>query len=316
MTFSYWTLLGAVTPVFAIVAAGFLARRGGMLTAEADRSLLRVSVNLLYPCLIADSILANPALRNAANLLWPPLAGFFAVALGYAVAGATGGLFGLARGKQARTFAYTVGLFNYGYMAIPLAQSLFDRGTVGVLFTFNLGVEVALWLGVGLVLEGAASARDLRKIFNPPVLAILLSLALNACGARDWLPPFLPTTAHMMGATAVPLALLLTGATLCDLLGQAEPRGSLSIAAGACALRLGLLPALFVLLARWLPCPVELKRVLVIQAAMPAAMLPVILVRHSGGDTGTALTVVLVTTIFGLLTIPWWIQAGAVYAAF
>lgn len=312
-TLTYLSLLGAVAPVFVIVAIGFAIRRLGLLTAEADRSLLRLAVNVLVPCLIADSILANAALRQTGNFLLPPLVGLATVSLGYLVGAFGARAMRLAPGKQTRTFAYTVGLYNYGYLAIPLTQSLFDRETVGVLFTHNLGVEIGFWLGASLVLAAASASRNWRSIFNAPVIAILVSLTLNGINAQEWLPPFVLSAARSLGQSAIPLSLLLTGATLRDLLAQIEPRGGLLVAAGASFLRLGLLPLLFLALAKFLPCSVELKRVIVIQAAMPAAMLPVVIVKHYQGDAPTALTVVLVTTLLGLLTIPFWIRTGMVF---
>ena len=79
---NYFTLLGAVAPVFLILAAGYLLRRLNWLTAEADRSLLQVGVNFLYPCLIADTILGNPILAQMGNVVVPPLVGFGTVVLG------------------------------------------------------------------------------------------------------------------------------------------------------------------------------------------------------------------------------------------
>jgi predicted permease len=70
------------------------------------------------------------------------------------------------------------------------------------------------------------------------------------------------------------------------------------------------MPLLFLLLARFLPCSVEFKRVLVLQAAMPSAVLPIVLTKHCGGDPRTALQVVLGTSFAGLLTIPLWIHFG------
>ena len=45
---------------------------------------------------------------------------------------------------------------------------------------------------------------------------------------------------------------------------------------------------LFLVLARYLPCPVELKRVILLQAAMPAAVFPIVIGKVYGGDTATA----------------------------
>ena len=62
----------AIMPIFLIIGAGALVRRIGWLNEEADRSLMAVVVNLLYPALIFSLILGNDALREPANLLLPP----------------------------------------------------------------------------------------------------------------------------------------------------------------------------------------------------------------------------------------------------
>lgn len=312
MTLSYWTLLSAVAPVFVIIIAGFTLRRARWLTAEADASLLRLNINLLYPCLIVDSMLGNPALEKISNLTLAPLAGFLTVCAGYALAFGIAPPLGL-NVKSARTFAFTTGLYNYGYIPIPLVQFAYDRDTLGVLFTHNLGVEISLWTVGVLLLTGASPRQNWRNIFNVPVIAILASVLLNLVHGRNWLPQFSLTTAHLLGQSSVPLALLLTGAVLADQLSAAEPRGGIRVGLAACALRLGLLPVLFLLIAKYLPCSLELKRVITIQAAMPAAMIPIVLTRHYGGDERIALTVVLATTVVGLLTIPFWMRIGLIF---
>jgi predicted permease len=70
------------------------------------------------------------------------------------------------------------------------------------------------------------------------------------------------------------------------------------------------LPVLFLVLARYLPCSLELKRVITIQAAMPAAVFPIIIAKHYGGDPATALRVVLGTSLVGFITIPLWLKFG------
>ncbi len=71
---------------------------------------------------------------------------------------------------------------------------------------------------------------------------------------------------------------------------------------------------LILLVARFLPASVELKQVLVLQAAMPSAVFPIVMSSHYGGDPPTALRVVLGTALLGLLTIPLWIKFGMHFA--
>ncbi len=311
----YLTLLGAVAPVFVVIAAGYGIRRAGWLSAEADASLLRVVVNFLYPCLILDTILGNHALGQSGNILLAPLAGFSTVAIGYAVCYLLAPLFGVRELRQRRTFAFTTGIYNYGYIPLPLIQRLFDGPlgeprNAGVLFIHNVGVEVALWTIGIMILSGASPREAWKRILSAPVLAITAALALNFSGGLRWMPAFLLSAVHSVGAAAIPLGIILTGATFADLARNAgeEPEGATGL--GSCFLRLGLLPLFFLPLARWLPCTPELRHVIIVQAAMPSAVVPVILAKHYGGHAATALRVVLVTSALGIVTIPIWIRLG------
>jgi len=111
---SYWQLLALVAPVFVLFALGALLRRTCRLTAESEAAMLRIYVNLFYPALILKSVLGNAALRDPANLLWPPVAGFVTIVLGFAVGYFVGRALGLHRGAGLRTFAFAVGIYNYG----------------------------------------------------------------------------------------------------------------------------------------------------------------------------------------------------------
>lgn len=306
----YLPLLAAVAPVFIIIAAGWIIRRIGWLNEEADASLLRIIVNLLYPCLILDTILGNPALAKAGNVLLAPVVGFGTVALGYWFSWFAAPIFRVGDERQRRTFAFTTGIYNYGYLALPIAQTRFGAETSGVLFIHNVGVEVALWTVGIMVLSGVAQGAGWRQIVNGPFVAILGAAALHFAGARVWMPGVVMDVAHRLGATAIPLGVLLTGATYADHMRDLSTGSRLSTTVGACVLRLGVLPLFMLALAVWLPCPIELRRVMVIQAAMPCAMVPVILAKHYGGDPAAALRIVLATSALGLLTIPFWLQIG------
>jgi predicted permease len=52
------------------------------------------------------------------------------------------------------------------------------------------------------------------------------------------------------------------------------------------------------------------------QAAMPAAVVTVILSKHYGGDPAVALRIVLLTSALGLVTIPLWLKFGLHFVRF
>jgi predicted permease len=285
-------------------------RRLDWLQAAADASLLKLTINVLIPCLIFDSLLGNQALKHAGNVFLPPLVGFGTVATGIAVAYGCSRWVTANRDSTRRTFAFCTAMYNYGYIPIPLAVSLFDRETVGVLFVHNLGVEVALWVFGLMLLAGAGLRTSGRRLLNAPLLTIAKTLLLNLVLPREQFPTAVLNAAHLVGQCAIPVGMILIGATVADHVAGFRSAGGARVMGLACLLRLGLLPVLFLLVARHLPCSVELKRVMVLQAAMPAAVFPIVMARHYGGDPAAAVQVVLSTSVLGLITIPLWVQLG------
>lgn len=306
----FLTVLGAVLPVFGVAVVGLVLRKLNWLTEEADKSLLRVSVNLLLPCLILDSTLGNPALSQFGNLLLAPLFGFGSVALGIVLALSLRGLHGLKDRSAARTFAVCVGIYNYGYIPLPLTLLLFDKATAGVLFLLMIGVETALWtLGVW-TLTGGRLGQNWRRIINAPLIAIALALVLNAVGLNAYVPAPLLTGVHWLGQCAIPMALMLIGAIVADHLHEFHSHSGWRVIGAAVLLRQVALPIGFLLVAKYLPASMELKRVIVLEAAMPAAVFPIVMARHYAGDPATAMRVVIGTSVVGLVSIPLWIRLG------
>ena len=316
-----WTLYGAVLPVFGLMTAGFALRRLRWLTAEADQSLLRICVSVLLPALIFESVLGNAALRQPANLVLPPLVAVVTVLAGFALAGLAAKFAGFATTGERRTFTLTTGLHNYGYIPLPLCIQLFDPGTVGVLLVHNVGCEVVLWTAGVAVLSGGGGRGGWKRILNAPLLALVAALVLNGVG--QFISPtgaalqgchMMMTGVHWLGQSAIPLALLMIGAIVADHLPEMRGGRFARVVALAVAVRLLAMPVLFVLLARYLPCSIELKRVIIVEGAMSSAVLPIALTKHYGGDPRTALQVVLGTSLAGLATIPLWIRFGGHFA--
>ncbi|MCA1964510.1 MAG: AEC family transporter [Prosthecobacter sp.] len=296
------SILTVVMPVYLTMAAGFVLRKTGLLTAEVDAGAMRLCVALLTPCLILERVVGNEAVMRPLPVLAAAGLGYGLVVLGITVAWFAAPWIGLRLHEGRRTFAVSTGLQNYGFVAIPIVTALFpDKGTLGVLFTFTLGVELACWTaGVGL-LTGLGNA-PWKLALNPPVLTILFSILLNFTGLHTWMPEVAHRTFSMMGACAVPLAVLIIGASIAEIWGQERMRWS--VAALAPLLRLGVIPLAFLAAAWLLPLSLELRRILVIQGAMPSAVFSIMVARHYGGHAPTAVQCVLSTTLVSMVTTP------------
>lgn len=147
-----------------------------------------------------------------------------------------------------------------------------------------------------------------RHFINGPVIAVLGGLLLVFMGWDTLITGPARKGLSQIGVGAVPLAVLIIGCTIVDLVGAEKPTAKIIL--GSALVRLILTPMLFLAAAKFLPIATELRQVLVVQAAMPAAVTPIILARMYGGRTAIAAQVVVFTTGLSLFSLPWIITFG------
>lgn len=201
-----------------------------------------------------------------------------------------------------RTLALTAGVQNYGFLGIPILFALYhDERTQGVFFAFALGIELAFW-SFGVAVLNRFQWSIMRKVINPSVVTLFGCLLFNLTGLADRVPKVMLDTCRWVGAGAIPLAVFCSGALIASVIGTAPFKWKTAFAGAA--LRMILLPLLFVGLAKWLPISLELKRVVVVQSVMPSAFFCIVLARLYDGHVMTAINVVITTSLISLLTLP------------
>lgn len=307
---SYSQLFVVVLPVFLVVGLGVWLRRVNWVTEQAEDSLFALAIKVATPCLIFDSVVSNAALREPANLIGAPLVGFLLTLLGIGVAYTMGRAIGLHVGTGLRTFALTVGIANYGYLPLPIVDALWGPEARGVLLTHNVGVEAAIWTGGVLVISGTSPRQGWKKLLNVPMFSLVLSVAVNLLGLGPYVPAPVLSAIHLVGLSMIPLGLIMTGVSIQPHLGDPGKLFAPRISLGACLVRLLILPVVFFAVAKFVPMSAELKRIIVVQGAMPTAVMPIIIARVYGGQPLTAVQIVLVTTALAVFTIPAWIAVG------
>jgi predicted permease len=203
--------------------------------------------------------------------------------------------------------------------------TLYGPNALAVLFLYNLGTETAFWTVGFARFMGHSPLRDWRRTLTTPVLAIILGVAVNLgtapFGLRlddatlatvPWGWPVQVTldAVHLMGLCSIPVALIVIGATMADFWKEFQNSTHGVVMVLALLVRNLLCPLAMVLLAWALPVSRELKVTIIVQAAMPAGVLPLLLTRHNGGSVPVALQVIFSTSAAAILTLPLWIHFG------
>lgn len=297
----------SVLPVYLLMVAGATMRKLGVVRKEHDAGIMQAVYMIMLPCFMLDKMLGSDVLRNPMTILAGAGLGFTLIVVGIGIGFVIARLFGLERGTGMRTLAITAGTQNFGFTAAPVIEILWGTGTLAMLFVHNTGVELAMWT-VGVMIMSSGSSMHWKKLLNGPVIAVAIGLLLVFTGLDGSITGPARRAMSMMGMGAFPLGIFIIGCTIMDLIGTERP--SIRVISAALLVRLCLAPLAILSAAKFLPIVPELKQVLVVQAAMPAAITPIMLARMYGGRPAVAVQVVVFTTVASLLTVPWIITWG------
>ena len=296
-----------------------VARHRQWFSSEVDRSLASFTSYVLMPCLFFHRIIQDRALTPTLDAWYPAVVGFactgLSILIAVGVAKFFGRSFGLENDSHRRTFGLTAGIDNYGYIPLPLADVFFP-GCMVALMVHNVGVDLALW-SVGLyTISGKGLSKSWKRIvFSPPLLAVCLAVLLKWLGWSDSVPRAIIQVTEKLGRCSVPIGLVLSGAILYDYGSKIKWGRAGRVLGLAIVVRMLLLPWICLAVAAWGTSSIELKQVLLLQAAMPAATFPIVMTRLYNQDVETAWTVVVGTSILSFFTIPLWMVFGGDWLA-
>ena len=290
-------------PVFAIILAGVLVRRGGLLGPASSEALN----GFVYWIALPPLLFLGMARSDIRETLHGPFIGAFlgsmlAVWLIAAVAGAVV--------LRARPAVYTMqglnaGFGNTGYLGIPLLVTAFGEPAIApatlatVIMALAVGAEAALL--EMLARSGAGAAAALRSagralIRNPILVAPIAGLAWSASGLA--LPVPAVTLFELTGAAAGPCALFAIGLFLGGRRLASDP----AEIAWITALKLLGQPLICYALAVWaFPMDPFWTASAVILAALPTGALAFVVAQGYGVYEERTSAVILVSTVASIV---------------
>lgn len=296
-----------VIPIFALILAGWVARRTAVLGPHATTELNRFVVYLALPALLFD-IMAHAQWSD----LWQP---------GFIAAFGLGSLLVFAvtvfvRLRSARHLAdaaidgLNAGYANTGFMGFPLAlvalgSQAMPSVTIATIITVCLIFAVAIVLiEIGLRTDknrGNVVFKVARALVKNP---LLVSPTLGALASLAQLPIPAPaeTFLKLLGGAASPSALVALGLFL------ATPREKTSSTDGLSAILVGakliLQPVLtWILAALVFHLPPTLTQSATLLAALPTGTGPFMLAEFYNREAAVTSRVILISTVFSILTV-------------
>ncbi|MEU5382349.1 AEC family transporter [Kitasatospora cineracea] len=300
-------LVSAFAPIWALTAVGWLAGRTGLLGADAEAVLGRFVFHVSMPAALF-TVVARTDLASFADR-W-----VLAFAAGTLVASVLGLAAGLRaeRGTAERTVAVmAAGYVNSGNLGIPVAaQVLGSASFAAPVLLFQVLLVTPVLLTVLDASTGTAPpspAARLRRLAMLPLRnPVILGAGLGALfSAEGWhLPGPLAHSADLLGAAAVPAALVTLGLSLHTPPGtaaQRPDRGELGVA--VLVKTVGQPLAALAVGALLLHLRGPQLRAAVLMSALPTAQNVYVYARLYGAAPVLARSAVLASTVLSMLTL-------------
>ena len=294
------TAVGAL----AIILLGWVLRRLGVLQAKDGQMLIQVVIYLTLPALVLH-IMVTSDLHG--SLILVPIVGFVvhAVLVGVAL-----GIARLRRCDRPTTGALIVAsaVGNTGFFGVPLiaasgphlslaAAVMFDAFCTGILTWTS-----TIWMGGRFgdpTAEGAPKAGMWRNLLLPPTWALVVGLGLNFGGIHT-LPEIIDRPLGILGGAVLPLVLIYAGLVI-EWDGIRRAWRDVSTVA---AIRLVVSPLVCVLFAWMIGLDGDVLRTVVLMAAMPTAMMSLVIGGWFKLKTDVIAGAVVATTLLATLVLP------------
>jgi predicted permease len=296
------SVVGELLPVFFLIAIGFGVRATGILTAEAFGQVNRFGYFILYPAFLFNlSSTADLSGGEAGPFLIGILAGF---AVMMALALLTRRLFGAEEGP-AFTSVFQGSVRWNGFVLLAAAPALYGPNgphLIGIAFG-PLVLAVNFICVLVLARWGTNGANSVRAIIdqiiaNPLILGCAAGLAAQALHVRAAGP--VATVLNMLGAAAMPVAIMCVGAGL-DFNAVRAARGRVALAS---ALKLAVAPAVMWGAATLCGANPLVAAIAAGVGSTPTAAAGYTLAREMGGDAKLMAAIITATTLLSFLTMP------------
>ncbi len=307
-TNSFVITFNAMLQLFLIAAAAGLLMRKKIITQEHLKVLSGITVQVLLPCLTFSNIIKN--FQPGQLKIWPliPLTAVLTVAFGLAISAV---LFRRDLPAKKNLLALSA-IQNAGYLILPLGQTIypaaFDEFAL-YCFIYLLGLSPLLWsLGKYLVSFEEGKKLEPSQLFSPPFFANIVAVFLVFTHIRNFIPEVVVNSASLVGSATVPVATLVLGAVLGSIKLNIRPYW-LDMAK-VLLVKLFLTPLVTIIILRlthfYIGYPM-LCNLIVLQAAVAPAMSLILLVKHYGGEEDELSSILFVSYISCIITIPFWL---------
>ncbi|WP_125587778.1 AEC family transporter [Companilactobacillus jidongensis] len=285
--------------MFCLMLVGVIINKFKFMHAQTSNDLTNILLYVVSPCLIINAFEQDYSSSRIKQ--------FVVVSIGivifYIIAIIISKLiFGRIKNENIRRITQYGSVYsNAGFMGIPLISVLF--GSTGVFYAVVslAGFNIFSWThGVSLFRSDDEHIDYKQVLLNPNLIAIVIGLLMFLLSLR--LPSTLNQVVKYVGSINTPLSMIVIGNSLANIKfskDMLDKNIGLTL-----ILRNLILPIMMVVILKLLGVTGIAYYTTIIMAACPVAGIVVLFTLQAHGDAGPAISLMSISTILSLITIP------------
>ncbi len=303
-----------VMVLFSLIGVGYVCKRLNIVSNNMNDDISNLLVYVSLPALIIVSLssfeFSNELVKEGSklliiclglNLVYIILSYFFANIL-------------KVQGSTKDVFQFALVFTNSGFIGFPIAYVVF--GEIGVFYMaiLNMLSDVFLWtFGVRILrrspIRSVTNPKNnehdslIKQMMNPCIVSVFIGFGLFLTSTK--LPTPIYSSLDLLGSITVPLSMLFIGSMLGDLKVYEIFNDRKVIL--CCLIRLMVLPFLILGILKLFNLSEILLQIIVIATSLPVAIGISIIAAKYGNDHYLASKLVFVSTLFSIITIPFFI---------
>lgn len=306
------TIVSSILTLGLAVLIGFISVKTGYLDIKIKDAISRVIMRITLPLLMITSLTKLTLDQSkVTNSIITVIASLLIIGILFFSGKITSKFMKLdAAGRRTHICMSCFG--NVVFIAYPLIQALL--GDEGLLYAalFAFANDCWLWSAGVYTMSGGSDKtvsqwKNLRKLITPSTIGFMISLVMLITGFR--FTGIIKEVLTNVGSLTTYLSMLFIGMTLAIVdFRNIFKRVSLYV---LIAVKMLIIPALLVLVFKFIPIDITVKSVLILQAAIPTSTVVVILTTDYNCDTVYGAEGVFLSTLISLVTLPamyWFMQ--------
>lgn len=303
-------LLNAVQGVLTIVimiSIGYVLTEKKWFNEEISRVFAKLVTNVSLPALMISDLMGSFTKDKLESLSKGLMAPFLSIAACYIISVVVSKILKVEKSREG-TFQSMFFNSNTIFIGLPVNLALFGNKSMPYVLLYYIANTTFFWtLGVYCISKdnpgehgSILSKATIKRIVSPPLLGFIAAVILILLKIE--LPPFIMNTCKYLGNLTTPLSMIFIGISIhsVKLKELKIDKDVIGVLAG----RFLVCPLMMLIMLLLMPMPELMKKVFIMQSAMPVMTNAPIIAKVYGADSNYAAVMVTLSTILSMITIP------------